>query len=410
MHFSIRCFFLTFFILFPLFLFAEGDSPETSFFQKFDFDFFPVPIFETRPDEGETFGVMPVLLLSKKDTKAISAILAVIGQYNSITKFSGGLNFIYYPEPEKRPNHEFEFYFEWAEKFARETLLRYLNPRWRERFFIETQFQWLKTPFGRFFDFGAQSVETAESNFVAEHIFGEATLGYFLTQNFRVNVTEKIQTTDISTQAITDLADTLTLYGGQPGISDATQWWQALSATFDTRPLGEDSQYGFLIEGRYFFSLKALGSDFSFHGFSIESIFLKPFFKNKTVTALRVAIDDHYGSNIPFYWQSSLGGPDELRSYIPDRFVDKGRWILTWEQRVQIFRWQIFGIPVEFWADPFVEVGRVFANLDHFGLDHTQFVGGLGLRAIVPPNVVGRLDFAVGREGYNIYTMLGFPF
>lgn len=58
-------------------------------FQNKTIDFFPVPIFTTRPDEKESYGLMPVVLLSDKDTGAIQTIIAAMGLYNTVIKFSG---------------------------------------------------------------------------------------------------------------------------------------------------------------------------------------------------------------------------------------------------------------------------------------------------------------------------------
>jgi hypothetical protein len=133
-------------------------------------------------------------------------------------------------------------------------------------------------------------------------------------------------------------------------------------------------------------------------------------FNKRTTLVLRAYLQDIYGADVPFYMQSSLGGDRELRSFIPSRFIDNGKVIFTWEQRISIFKKSIFGIPVGLSLDPFIEVGTVFDNLKNLGDSKVQSAGGLGIRMLVPPTVVGRIDMAYGSEGYSVYTQLGYPF
>jgi len=53
-------------------------------------------------------------------------------------------------------------------------------------------------------------------------------------------------------------------------------------------------------------------------------------------------------------------------------------------------------------------IGQVYDNFDLFS--HVRITGGIGLRAWVHPNVVGRVDLAVSDEGFHAYVMLGYPF
>ncbi|MBF0105101.1 MAG: BamA/TamA family outer membrane protein [Deltaproteobacteria bacterium] len=393
---------------------AKKDTPAKksifSMFKDKDIDFFPIPVFETRPDEGQSYGAMPVVLFSDKDSKAISVILALLGQYNSIIKFNGAAMAHYFPRPMDNPEEVLELCFEYAQKYAREATVHYVNPRFLRKYFFESNFVWLKTPFPRFYGYGAGTVKNNESNFVARNFIFETTFGYPLVKNLRAGITEKFTTTDVLTRAFPNVADTLTRYGALVGVNDSTNLIHRLSVTFDTRPSGIMSTKGTFAEGGYFLSHKALGSDQTFQGFSLEAIKLIPFFKERTITALRFFLQDMYGTGIPFYLQSSLGGPYELRAFIPNRFTDTSKMILSWEQRIKVLSIKVIGVPCDFYADPFFEAGRVFHHLDHFDFNNLQPVGGIALRGVVPPNVVGRVDMGFGREGYSIYTMLGYAF
>lgn len=99
-----------------------------------------------------------------------------------------------------------------------------------------------------------------------------------------------------------------------------------------------------------------------------------------------------------------------MRAFTPGRFVDRGKIIFQVEERIRLLKWQLFGIPFEIHTDPFFELGRVFADFSDLNGGHWQPVGGLGLRLKVPPNVVARIDLAYGSDGFELYTMLGYPF
>ncbi len=387
-----------------------GETKLVSPFKDKTIDFFPVPVVESRPDEGESYGVMPVVLFSDKDTQAISIILAAIGQYNEVTKFGGAAILYYYPEPNDNSDEVVEINFEMAQDFYRELNIGYFNPRFLEKFYLDTKFTWLKTPFRRFYGYGAGTTSAAETNYVSDNVTFNTTFGYYFTKDFRVNFGERFTTTNLGARAITSEADTITTYGALPGVINATELFHTVSATYDTRPQGTYSKAGTFLQASYFLSIDGFLSDNTINGFNLEAIKLFPWLHDRTVTVVRGFLQDMYGSAIPFYEQSTLGGDAELRSFIPNRFTDTGKFVLTIEQRIRLISKKIFGIPVEFYTDPFVELGRVFHHLNHMSAKNLQPVAGIGLRAFVPPNVMGRLDFAIGTEGYSVYTMLGYPF
>lgn len=392
---------------------SEKHVPVTGFkgwfFDK-EKDFFPVPVFQTRPDEGQTYGLMPVLLLSDKDSHAISTIIAAIGQWNEVVKFSGAAVFYHFFQPVKNPDQQLQIYAQWGQKFYREASARYFDPDFLGHFYLDTNFIWLQTPFRRFYGYGAATPKAAESNYLSSSLTGSVAFGYYFLKDLRLTLTESVLSTDISSRAITDVADTLTAFAGVSGVEDDFNWVHRLAMTLDTRPSGLNSKRGTLIEGAFFISDTVLGSDHRFRGYSFEAVHLLSYLKERMTTAARVYLQDMYGSSIPFYLQSTLGGDKELRSFIPNRFIDTGKILFSIEQRMRVVRKNIFGIPCEMWADPFLEVGRVFHHINHLGADDYQTVAGLGIRFIVPPNVTARIDLGIGSEGYNVYTQLGYPF
>jgi hemolysin activation/secretion protein len=111
----------------------------------------------------------------------------------------------------------------------------------------------------------------------------------------------------------------------------------------------------------------------------------------------------------PFYQQSRLGGSFVLRGFTLDRFIDRQAWAAEVEQRIRILRTHVYGVVADWRIDPFVTAGQVFGAFDDI-VSHPRFAAGVGLRAFVRPNVVGRIDLAAGGEGLKVYVEIGYPY
>ena len=59
---------------------------------------------------------------------------------------------------------------------------------------------------------------------------------------------------------------------------------------------------------------------------------------------------------------------------------------------------------------PFVETGQVFTHIDEPPVDDLHWVGGLGFRGLVRPQIVAFVDIGYGAEGDSIFTGINYPF
>jgi hemolysin activation/secretion protein len=114
-------------------------------------------------------------------------------------------------------------------------------------------------------------------------------------------------------------------------------------------------------------------------------------------------------SRAPFYDQSTLGGAYLLRGFTEDRFIAQNAWTIEVEQRIRLLQTHIYGVTADWRIDPFVGAGQVFDAL-HQALSDPRVTAGVGLRAWVHPNVVGRIDIATGGEGLKVYIEIGYPY
>ena len=111
----------------------------------------------------------------------------------------------------------------------------------------------------------------------------------------------------------------------------------------------------------------------------------------------------------PFYQQTLLGGASYLRGFTEGRFVDRNAWTFELEQRVRVLRTELFGVVSDWRIDPFVATGHVFGRLADV-VSRPRLSVGVGLRAYVHPNIVGRIDVARASEGTKIYVEIGYPY
>lgn len=84
--------------------------------------------------------------------------------------------------------------------------------------------------------------------------------------------------------------------------------------------------------------------------------------------------------------------------------------LLNLEQRIRLFRWEIFNVTADWEVAPFMDVGAVMESLDKASLSNFEFNPGIGFRAIVRPNIVGRVDLGIGQSGPALFVGLGYPF
>jgi hypothetical protein len=123
------------------------------------------------------------------------------------------------------------------------------------------------------------------------------------------------------------------------------------------------------------------------------------------------------GSETPFWAMSRLGGQESvlaaqqtLRGYGAGRFVDNNLSVANLEVRTRVYEATIFDTHGILEIAPFGEAGRVFHRASQNPLDDLHPVGGLGIRAIADPFVVGFVDFGVGGEGASVFTGIDYPF
>ncbi|WP_197351216.1 hypothetical protein, partial [Acinetobacter baumannii] len=88
-----------------------------------------------------------------------------------------------------------------------------------------------------------------------------------------------------------------------------------------------------------------------------------------------------------------------LRGYGRNRFVDSSYLLCNLEERIRLFRWSVFDVNTDWEVAPFIDLGAVMESLDRAEAKSFEFNPGIGFRAVVRPNIVGRVDIGFGNEG-----------
>jgi outer membrane protein assembly factor BamA len=185
---------------------------------------------------------------------------------------------------------------------------------------------------------------------------------------------------------------------------------EALSVAYDDRDSVKITSKGTLGQARVEIVDRALGSTASFIKWGFEARKFIPF-RDRFILATRAALDYLSGQRqAPFYERSSLGGVKSLRGFGDDRFVDAHRFVGTVELRTQAWAQRVMDVVAELEVAPFIDAGRVFSSMSTIPVENLHYVGGVGFRGVVRPQVVGYVDVGMGSDGPAVFTGLDYPF
>ena len=153
--------------------------------------------------------------------------------------------------------------------------------------------------------------------------------------------------------------------------------------------------------GRYLFTYQRYddteSNAYSFQRAEVDLQQYISLLRNRRVLALRGLVsvsEEDDGARIPFYYQRSLGGPDDLRGFHRLRFRDKHALLLQAE-----YRWEIF-TAVD--GALFYDAGKVASRTEDLNLRDLESDYGFGFRFGSANGVFLRIDTAFGsRDGVH---------
>lgn len=378
------------------------------------FTLIPLPIVVTDPNAGTTVGVMPVFLFNDEHHQ-IREIFAPDVNDNTNMGAGGTFRYLSYPSADTQ----------WyaigsaSQTIARRVDLLYSTGRSRQNWWsFEGRFFFEKDPTERFFGLGNESRKRNESNFTTEQVYARLRLGLNLSPELQVAIEERPRYGRVQSGALTNSVPSIeTQFPTLKGLNGGTELMNRVIVSYDTRDSvdiptsgGSARVFAGVVDRRF-------GSSYSYTQFGGELLRFVRVGKRIVFAGRLYAQYTPAGKETPFFAMTRLGGQESLlayqqtlRGYGAGRFVDNNLSVGNLEMRTRVFDATIFDTHGILELAPFVEAGKVFHTVRDNPVTRLHPVGGLGVRAIAEPFVVGFVDVGLGSEGAAVFTGINYPF
>ena len=170
-----------------------------------------------------------------------------------------------------------------------------------------------------------------------------------------------------------------------------------------------------------------LANDFHFFRYTLDASYLYPILGPQRVLGVHVGGEEVVGRNryIPFFELATLGGPNDMRGFFPNRFLGRGKLVINTEYRNRLATFTFRNLwDVQIDGVLFGDIGEVFIsdaqvsrdfNVPSRNLprevDEFRYSYGTGLRAEIGDAIVARLDVGFSNEDVGlVYLVFGHTF
>ncbi len=201
------------------------------------------------------------------------------------------------------------------------------------------------------------------------------------------------------------------------GLNGGSEMVTQLVASYDTRDSVDIPRHGGLYRAFYGVADRAFLSSYSYNQFGFEVRQYYPVTKRVTLAGHIYSQYTPAGAETPFWAMARLGGEESylfgqqtLRGYGAGRYVDNNLTDFNLEVRTRVYERNIMGTHGILELAPFIDAGKVFAYADQNPITPLHPVGGLGVRGIAEPFVVGYVDVGWGAEGPAFFSGINYPF
>ena len=369
--------------------------------------FIRLPVMDTDPNRGITGGIMPIWVIQGENDDRIKAIHAPSLTYNHDFGFIPTLRYYSYPKEDASlvligswSKHEREFGGEYMDQSVSGTEHNLLL---RVQYNIDAG--------QRFYGFGPDSAKRSEANYKEDYVQYRWGAGTSVVKGskLRVNLSQHFQSGRILDGPLANFTRFRTAYPGQFSPVRQQTNENRLALEYDDRDHGVTTERGTFFQTYAEASLRGFASAYDYERYGLDYRWFKPWAKDK-VLALQMKYEQLLGQTPPFWLLPRLGGKYSLRSYGNGRYIDRGMAVANVEQRFKIFEEKMGGVTTEFQLAPFAGAGTVFDNPERAAARYVRAVVGAGVRAVAKPQVVGSIDFGVGREGLAVFMDINYSF
>ncbi|MFN8545203.1 MAG: BamA/TamA family outer membrane protein [Candidatus Binatia bacterium] len=371
----------------------------------------PIPEIITDPNEGNTYGILPVVLFTD-DTDRIAYMLAPDFTYNDTKGFYPRFRFFGYPTNERRYKLVVGKSTTKDQIYDGEYSDRSL---WDGRAFVFAELSHELDSTERFYGFGNGSYESGESNYTSNNTLAIVDPGVWVLPHVSLAYRMRVRRFEVERGQVRAFPFVGAAHPetAARGLETGVYWAHQLTAAYDTRDDTDMPTQGMLAAAYGEAADHALGSATSFVKFGAEWRDFVPvrIRKLRAVLALRALIDYVSGSrDTPFWEMSSLGGRRALRGFGGDRFIDFNRALAGGELRTPVYGRKVLGVNAELEVAPYFETGQVFHGVGASPVNDLHVAYGMGFRLRVRPQVVAFVDLGYGYEGMSTYTGVSYPF
>ena len=367
----------------------------------------PVPSVSTTRNDGNDVGLIMPMLVTDPDGE-LKYLMAPMVIRNSIVGTRGAFNFFQY-EPGGR---QIQFIGSFTEKIERKLVFNYIDPAFSNgRYFLQFGGSFFKNATSRFFGLGQDSLEGNETNYTAREIRANWRFGVYANEVTQIALAQRVRDVQLQRGA-TNLPFTGERFGDVDGVTGQTTIvGHRVSFHYDTRNNLVTPTDGMAITAYAELNQNLRNNEHPVYSrYEVEVKKLFPSESKRAILVVRADLQATLGTQVPFFEQSSLGGQNNLRGFGVDRYIDKHLLSVSVEERIHIARTRLAGVMADFELAPFLDTGQVFGNFKDVSVKDYRMTPGLGIRGIVRPNVVGRLDYGFSREGGAIFAGLDFPY
>lgn len=368
----------------------------------------PLPVIASSPNEGITAGALTAFLIHNRNDE-ISTLLAPQVNHNRNFGITASLYGAFYPTPTRnielnlsqsgRVNHAYEI-------------------RVRDLSFMDKMLELngylfkLSDGSSRFFGFDAKSPQQLESNYANDELGYTISAGYQIGKRFQLSIGDRFRDVTIRPGAVTKVPYIKENFSAAdvPAINGFTTHAPRISISYSTLNDRDTPTYGGYARFTFEPTLTDLGGAANYRHYEVEAKGFVPLDNGRFISVFRFMYNQTLGRDVPFLEQSILGGETTLRGYGRNRFIDNSFFLCNLEERIRLFRWEVFNVTADWELAPFIDLGAVMESLDKANGSNFEFNPGVGFRAIVRPNIVGRVDLGVGKDGPAIFVGLGYPF
>jgi hypothetical protein len=375
--------------------------------------FIPIPEIDTAPGSGTTLGVIPTVL-SVNDQGEIARIVAPDVIHSQYFGWGSRMRIFDYPSQDTQ----------WSvvggakERVEREFDAQYVTghtPLDDVSLAMEAIYDRSGIP--RFFGLGNDSAYANQTNYLDNQARLDVSVAAKLAPAWQLAFGERVRYVDILPGVLPTLPSTTTEFPTLPGLGSEHEMQQMLTLTRDTRDSAVVPQSGarYLVYGG--FVSRAVASSVSYTFLGAEARHYWPLGDDLTLAWHAGARYMPSAAGAPFWALSSLGGDrsvtderEPLRSSVTDRYIDNNLFASGAEVRSRVADFNAFGTQVDLELGPFIDAGKVFASMGTNPVTHLHTAGGLTIRGVAKPYVVGYVDVGFGEDGAAIFSGINYPF